>query len=59
MRPFLTPLGLLTGKTAIKFADENGLSLNSYSLGSIPAKTGLSPDEAKRINPELIWIEIK
>jgi len=59
MRPILTPLGLLTGKTAIRFAEQHGISLNKYADGLSPARSGLSPEQARKINPDLIWIELK
>jgi len=59
MRPLLTPLGLLTGKVAIRFAEEHGLRLNKYADSLSPARNGLSPDQARKLNPELVWIELK
>lgn len=61
MLPLLTPLGLLVGHTAIRFAEENGLHLNKYATGIEKAKHNLTPEEARRIaksNPELIWLNI-
>jgi hypothetical protein len=58
MYPVLTPLGLLIGKTAIRFAEEHGLPLNKYADGLSPAQQGLSPEQARKVNAELIWIRI-
>lgn len=59
MRPILTPLGLLIGKTAIRFAEEHGIPLNKYADGLTPACSGLSPEQAKKCAPELIWVDIR
>ena len=61
-RPLLTPIGLLTGKLAIKFAISNGLRVNKYATDSEAAEYGIDPVKAEKIaktNPELIWLDIK
>jgi hypothetical protein len=60
MKPVLTPFGLVIGKLAVKFAEENGLMLNAEECVLGPAKS-ISPDEALNylaIDERLVWLEL-
>jgi len=61
-KPTLTPINIITGKVAIRFAEKNGLSLNKHATLLDKEKKNLTPDQAKEVaktNPELIWLDIK
>jgi len=57
-KPLLTPLGRLEGKTAIKFAEQNGLTLNASSHGM--KAINLSPNQAREFLSKgaKIWLDI-
>ncbi len=62
MKPLLTPIGKLTGFVAIRFAQENGLTLNANASWLGGDRFGLSPDEALELavrDPNVVWLEIK
>lgn len=57
-KPLLTPLGRLEGKTAIKFAEKNGLTLNASSFGM--KAMNLSPDQARDFLAKgaKVWLDV-
>lgn len=52
----------LTGKDAIDYAADNGLSLNKYTDPTEEARSGLTVEEALEIaaeDPSLIWLDVQ
>lgn len=52
----------LTGQAAIAIAEANGLTLSKYADPIEDARTGLDPDEARKVaseDPNLIYIDVE